>query len=295
MVQRRPQTQVGQGSQTSQCQPLFTQYIRPPKIITEMMGVSYMEPWQHSADPTHFYANSTPLWNEVRSVAGYDYLGRFNLSRTNGRTGSSVITIGPRRYELFWRGDEDLIELKDGQQTLVTFDLGPFLERNQQQTADGSNHGLPEELMSLEGESASARIKLRFEGLTGRRDGSDIRLDTAHGEVLLKIKERTPASSCSDLMSQLDSPRVLRDVGLAGWSLLFVLLHEGCIGSGANGCVCRLSSLTRSTFGIVLYKTGIILFVPGGCARQCQAKAQDRQKRRNSSLERFLFEKPRPV
>ena len=28
------------------------------KIITEMMGVSYMEPWQHSADPTHFYANS---------------------------------------------------------------------------------------------------------------------------------------------------------------------------------------------------------------------------------------------
>jgi hypothetical protein len=37
-----------------------------------------------------------------------------------------VITIGPRRYELLWSGDEDLINLKDGQQTLVTLDLGPF-------------------------------------------------------------------------------------------------------------------------------------------------------------------------
>ncbi|MGH9426325.1 MAG: hypothetical protein ACRD2L_08485, partial [Terriglobia bacterium] len=76
----------------------------------------------------------------------------------------------------------------DGPQTLVSLDLGPFLQRLQQQTAGGSNQGVSEELMSLEGESPSARIKLRFEGLTGKRDGSGIRLEQAHGEVLLKIK-----------------------------------------------------------------------------------------------------------
>ena len=145
-----------------------------------------------------------------------------------------MITIGPRRYELFWRGDEDLIQLKDGQQTLVTLDLGPFLEWLQQQAADGSNHGLPEELMSLEGESASARIKLRFESLTGKRDSSGIRLDTAHGGCCPRSKSVRQPVSCSDLMSQLDSPLVLRDVGLAGWSLLFVCCTNGCIGSGAN-------------------------------------------------------------
>ena len=57
------------------------------------MGVSYVEQWQHSADPKYFYANSAPLWNEVRSVAGYDYLARFNLYKTNGSASSSVITI----------------------------------------------------------------------------------------------------------------------------------------------------------------------------------------------------------
>jgi hypothetical protein len=161
------------------------------KVVTELMGVSYLEEWQHSSDPKHFYANSTPLGNEVRSVAGYDYLTRFNLYKTNGRTGLSVITLGPRRYELFWRGDPQLIELRDGQQTLVTLDLKPFLKRLQQQTAEGSNNGLSDEVMSLDAESPSARIKLRFENLTGKRDSSGIQLDTAHGEALLKLKEKT--------------------------------------------------------------------------------------------------------
>ena len=158
------------------------------KIITEMMGVSYVEPWQHSGDPKYFYANSTPLWNEVRSVAGYDYLARFNFYKTNGRTSSSVITIDTRRYELFWGREENRIELKDGRQTLVTLDLGPFLKRLQQQTGGGSNHGLSEALMSLEGESASARVKLRFESISGTRESSGIQMNTANGDVLLKIE-----------------------------------------------------------------------------------------------------------
>ena len=160
-----------------------------PKIVTEMMGVSYIEQWQHSADPKYFYANSTPLWNEVRSVAGYDYLARFNLYKTNGSASSSVITIDTRRYELAWARDENRIELKDGRQALVTLDLGPFLKRLQEQTVQGSNSGLAEELMSLERESASARLKLRFESISGTREGSGIQMNTANGDILLKLKE----------------------------------------------------------------------------------------------------------
>jgi len=160
-----------------------------PKIITEMMGVSYVEQWQHSADPKYFYANSAPLWNEVRSVAGYDYLARFNLYKTNGSASSSVMTIDTRRYELVWARDENRIELGDGRQGLVTLDLGPFLKRLQQQTVQGSNSGLSEELMSLEGESASARVKLRFESISGTRQDSGIQMNTANGDVLLKLKE----------------------------------------------------------------------------------------------------------
>jgi hypothetical protein len=158
------------------------------KAITELMGVPYLDVWQHIADSKHFYANTTPLWNEVRSIAGYDYLSRFNLYRTNGGTASSVITIGSSRYELFWGPDVRFVELREGKDTLVKLDMGPFLERLRQQTAEGSNTGLSEETMSLEGESTSARIKLRFENLSGTRDSSNIRLNNAHGEVLLKLK-----------------------------------------------------------------------------------------------------------
>jgi len=160
-----------------------------PKIIAEMMGVSYVEQWQHTADAKYFYANSTPLWNEVRSVAGYDYLARFDLYKTNGSASSSVITINTRRYELFWGRDENRIELNDGRQRLVALDLVPFLKRLQEQTVQGSNTGLSEELMSLEGESASARVKLRFESISGTREGSGIQINTANGDILLKLKE----------------------------------------------------------------------------------------------------------
>ena len=43
--------------------------------------------------------------------------------------------------------------------------------------------------MSLEGESASARIKLRFESISGTRENSGIQMNTANGDVLLKLKE----------------------------------------------------------------------------------------------------------
>jgi hypothetical protein len=45
--------------------------------------------------------------------------------------------------------------------------------------------------MSLEGESASARVKLRFESISGTREGSGIQINTANGDVLLKFKETT--------------------------------------------------------------------------------------------------------
>jgi hypothetical protein len=160
------------------------------KAITEMMGVPYVEVWQHVADSKHFYANTTPLWNEVRSIAGYDYLSRFNLYRTDGGTAFSVITIGSSRYELFWGPDVQSVELREGKETLVKLDMGPFLERLRQQTAEGTNTSLSEETMSLEGESDSARVKVRFENVSGTRDSSSIRLTNAYGDVLLKLKGR---------------------------------------------------------------------------------------------------------
>jgi Domain of unknown function (DUF4153) len=188
-LRRRLEKDTGQTSTTLFSRSTYGH----AKVLTEMMGVSYVEQWQHLDDLTHFSANSTPLWNEVRSVAGYDYLSRFNLYQANGRSNSSIITIGSRRYELLWTRDQQLIELRDGRQTLVTLDLKPFLQRLQQQTGQGSNQGLSEALMSLEGESAAARLRLRFETLAGKRDSSGIHLETAHGEALLKFKE-TPTA-----------------------------------------------------------------------------------------------------
>ena len=160
------------------------------KVITELMGVPYLDVWQHIAGSKHFYASTNPLWNEVRSIAGYDYLSRFNLYSTNGGTASNVIPIGSSRYELFWGPDAQFVEFRKGKDTLVKLDMGSFLERLRQQTAEGSNTGLSEEVMSLEGESASVRIKLCFENVSGTRDNSSIRLNNAQGQVLLKLKGR---------------------------------------------------------------------------------------------------------
>jgi MFS family permease len=160
-----------------------------PKVIAEMMGVTYMETWEHTADGKRFYAGSAPAWNEVRSISGYDYLCRFNLYKTQSGTSQSVITIGPSRYELLWRNDGHVIELTDGRRTLLTLEMKPFLARLQHQTAQGANSGLPTEVMSMEGESVTARVRLRFESVMGTRDQNGIQLESASGDALLKLKE----------------------------------------------------------------------------------------------------------
>ena len=123
--------------------------------------------------------------NEVRSIAGYDYLWRFYLYKTG--TGSGLIRIGSNRYELLWKNDTQFIELADGRKTLITLDLNPFLKQLQKQTAAGTNSGLLAKLMSLESESAAARVRLQFESLVGTRNGSSIQLQSANGEALLKL------------------------------------------------------------------------------------------------------------
>ena len=42
--------------------------------------------------------------------------------------------------------------------------------------------------MGLEAESAAARVKLRFESVSGTRDNANIQLDNAYGDLLLKLK-----------------------------------------------------------------------------------------------------------
>jgi hypothetical protein len=158
------------------------------KTVAEMMGVGYVEPWQHTADSGHFYANSAWPWDEARRIAGYDYLSRFNLFKTNGGTSTTVIRLESNAYELCWDRNAGVIELRQGRQPLVALDLAPFLERLARDTGEGSNAGLPGDLMSVEGESDSARIKLRLETVSGTRQGRDIRLTNASGDILVKIK-----------------------------------------------------------------------------------------------------------
>src|SRR5262245_17753342 len=114
--------------------------------ITELMGVPYLDVSQHTADSKHFYAATNLPWNEDRSIARYDYLTRVNLCRANDGTASSVLTIGSNHYELFWGPDVQVVELRDGKETLVKLDMGPFLERLRQQTAGGSNSWLSQEM-----------------------------------------------------------------------------------------------------------------------------------------------------
>lgn len=77
--------------------------------------------------------------------------------------------------------------MRQGQQPLVAINLASFLERLERETSEGSNASLPAEVMSVEGESDSARVKLRFETLSGTREGQRIQLTAGSGDMLVKI------------------------------------------------------------------------------------------------------------
>jgi hypothetical protein len=158
--------------------------------VTDLMGVTYVNNWDSRANSKFFSANLKRQWQEAQSIAGYEYLLRFNLYRAGTSTPSQLFSIGSRQIELFWGADGLTLEIREGKTNLVTIALKPFIERVQQQTGEGSNAMLPEELMSLEVESDSVKIKLVFENMYGTRDPSGIQLTSAHGELLLKFKAR---------------------------------------------------------------------------------------------------------
>jgi hypothetical protein len=89
---------------------------------------------------------------------------------------------------LFWWADGETLELREGKTNLVTIALKQFIVRILQQTGEGSNSMLSMDLMSLEVESDSAKIRLVFENIYGTRDPSGIQLTSGHGELLLKFK-----------------------------------------------------------------------------------------------------------
>jgi hypothetical protein len=153
------------------------------------MGVAYVLPWEYHASSKDFYASPLPHWQEPRVIAGYDYLSQFSIFRTDARAPSQPVNIGSRHFELVWSADGQAIEFREAKGTLVTLALGPFLDRIQKNTGQSSNAGLSPNLLSLEGESDSIKVRLIFESLSGTRDSSGIQLKNGHGELLLKFKE----------------------------------------------------------------------------------------------------------
>jgi hypothetical protein len=157
--------------------------------VTELMGVTYVNTWEARTNPRVFSVTSKRQWQEAQSVAGYDYLLTFNLFRSGMSSYSQTAIIGSRHFEVYWRGDGQTIEFREGNTNLVSLDLKPFFDRIQQQPLEGSNTLLPEDLMTLEGESDAVKIKLVFAGFTATREPSGIQLTNAHGQLLLKFKD----------------------------------------------------------------------------------------------------------
>ena len=102
---------------------------------------------------------------------------------------SQTANIGSRHFEVYWGADGQTFEFREGKTNLVTIDLKPFIDRIQQQPGEGSNTLLPEDLLSLEGESDAAKIKLVFAGFTATRDPSGVQFTNAHGQLLLKFTD----------------------------------------------------------------------------------------------------------
>lgn len=159
----------------------------PARKITEMMGVAYLEAWEGHVDSKYFSASVRRDWQSARSVAGYDYLIRFSLYRSSVGTSSQGLKIAGRNCELIWNSNPQSVELREGKNPLTAIDTTPLMNRLYQHTGQQSASGLPEEVMTLEGESPRARMKLVFESISGERNDSSIQLTNAQGELLVKL------------------------------------------------------------------------------------------------------------
>ena len=157
--------------------------------VTELMGVTYVNKWDSRANPRVFSITSKRQGQEAQSVAGYDYLLTFNLYRSGMSSYSQTANIESRHFEVYWGADGQTFEFREGKTSLITIDLKPFFDRIQQQPGEGSNTLLPEDLLSLEGESNAAKIKLVFAGFTATRDPSGVQFTNAHGHLLLKFMD----------------------------------------------------------------------------------------------------------
>ena len=158
--------------------------------VTELMGVTYVNNWDSRANPRVFSVSSKRQGQDAQMVAGYDYLLSFNFYRSGTSPYSQTSNIGARHFELYWGTDGQTFEIREGKTNLVLIDLKPFFERIQQQPGEGAHTSLPEDLLSVEGESVVAKVKLVFANFTATRESAGIQITNAHGQLLMKFKDR---------------------------------------------------------------------------------------------------------
>ncbi|MFN8006956.1 MAG: hypothetical protein U0V70_08040 [Terriglobia bacterium] len=158
--------------------------------LTYLMGVPYVNRWQARIDSKEFYVNSKRQWQEARSITGYDYLVQVSLYKARANTSLHKINVDQRQFDLFWATEGGTLELRESDRSLIRLELNPFLDRIVKETAEGPNGLLPEEFLSLEGESDSVKIKILFDNVSGTREPSGPQLTSANGALLLRLKDQ---------------------------------------------------------------------------------------------------------
>ena len=158
--------------------------------VTELMGVTYVNSWDSRANPRVFSVSSKKPRQDALWVAGYDYLLSINFYQSGTSPSSQTTNIGSRHLEMYWGGDGQTLEFREGKITLVMIDLKPFFDSIQQQAGEGSHTILPDDLLTVEAESDRVKVKLVFANFTATREPSGIQLTNAHGQALMKFKDR---------------------------------------------------------------------------------------------------------
>ncbi|HEY6952011.1 MAG TPA: hypothetical protein VI758_06365, partial [Bacteroidota bacterium] len=161
----------------------YTQKYNRPRLVVEMMGLTYIDQWQTAAAKNLSFQSSK---TEVVDIRGYDY--QYQDLGLNTWDTVKTLAAGETQWLLTYSPSALTIRLSEKQKTNddIVFDLRPTmngLEEDYGKVAYATN--IPPSRMSITQSSRSSKVNLHFDSMVIEKAGERYKGNYLQVDVLI--------------------------------------------------------------------------------------------------------------
>lgn len=160
------------------------------EIYMKALGLEYKHVYIDYED--NYYSYSVKYNNSLTEIAGYDFMIKFNHYSSSRANSIASFTLNYDSYELRSTEKESyFMELYKNNNKIAVVDLKPIQNSLFEKYGMKNNYDLPQKDLSFFVDDQFLDYKINLENIAFSKDDGDLKLNSANGTLLFKLKENS--------------------------------------------------------------------------------------------------------